>query len=98
MPPAPRYQVYGLDETYPELGKFTFKVVLNPRFYKTGEEFDAIVVDSARKPMIFDLKKWGRKLNLTFRITPDTADGVSTVTLLRCNEAVGKLTFWVIKP
>lgn len=98
MAPAPRYQVYGLDETYPELGKYTFKIVLNPRFYKTGEDLDIRIVDSSRVPMSFDVKKWGRKLNVTFAIRPLTADGVSTVFIMKGDTEVGRLGFWVIKP
>jgi hypothetical protein len=95
---APRFQVYGLDETYPELGKFGFKVVLNPRFAKSGQDYGVRIVDSDRAPMAFELKKWGRKLNVEFAITPQTSDGVSTVFVERNGAEVGRLSFWVIKP
>jgi hypothetical protein len=93
-----KYQVYGLDETYPEYGVFTFKVVLNPRLYKTCHDFDVTMVDSSRNPMKFDVKKWGRKINVTFEINPSVADGVSHVTVKKEAQDIGKLSFWVIKP
>ena len=68
MAPVPRFQVYGLAQTYPELGEYSFKVVLNPRLYKSGQDFDVCIVDSDRKPVKFELKRWGRKLNVTFVI------------------------------
>jgi hypothetical protein len=98
MAAAPRFQVYGLDETYPYLGDYSFKVVLNPRFFKTGQELEVRVVDSDRKPMLFETKRWGRKLNITFTINKETADGVSIATVLRDGTEIGRLTWWVIKP
>jgi len=98
MAPAPRYQVYGLHETYPELGRFAFKIVLNPRFFKSGQDFEISFVDSDRRPMAFDLKRWGRKLNVDFIINPGTADGVAVITILRGTIEVGRLKMWVIKP
>lgn len=98
MAPAPKYQVYGLDETYPELGFYSFKIVLNPKFYKTCHDFDVALMDSARKPMKYDVKKWGRKLNVTFQITPDVEDGVSTIIVKKSNQDIGRFIFWVIKP
>lgn len=96
--PSPRFQVYGLEETYPELGRFSFKVVLNSRFYKSGEDFRVDLVDSDRKPMRFEVKRWGRKLNVSFDIDPQTSDGVSVAAISRAGQEVGRLTFWVIKP
>ena len=98
MAPQPRFQVYGLDETYPWLGEYTFKLVLNPRFFKTGQDLDVIVQDSDRKPMPRDLKRWGRKLHVTFTITPETADGVAQALVMRDGVEVGRCTWWVIKP
>lgn len=95
---TPRYQVYSLRETYPEFGEYTFKIVLNPKFYKNGHDVSVTLLDSDRKPMKFDVKTWGRKLNVTFTIDPNVADGVSTVRILTGNQEVGRLGFWVIKP
>jgi hypothetical protein len=96
MPPS-KFRVYGLDETYPELGEFSFKIVINPRFNKPGIEYDIKMIDSDRKPMKFDLKRWGRKMNVTFTIDSNVSDGVSTVIVSRASQEVGRLTFWVIK-
>jgi len=98
MAPAPRYQVYGLDETYPELGRFSFKIVLNPRFFKSGQDFDVTFTDGARQPVKFVLKKWGRKLNVDFVIDNNVSDGIATVSIINNSNSIGTLTFWVIKP
>jgi hypothetical protein len=95
---SPRYQVYGLDETYPELGYYSFKVVLNSRHYRSGEGFDVDMWDSDRNPLGHGVRKWGRKLNVEFHITPNTSDGVAVARVLRNGQEVGRLTFWVIKP
>lgn len=97
MSPA-RFAVYGLDETYPELGTFSFKVVISPRSYKSGREFDVLMVDSDRKPMKFEMKRWGRKLNVSFTVDQDVSDGVSTVSILQDGQEIGRLSLWVIKP
>ncbi len=93
-----QFIVYGLDETYPELGEFSFKIVVSPRTYKAGEDFDLSVVDSDRKPMKFQLRRWGRKLNVVFTIDPAVSDGVSTVAVNQNGQEIGRFSFWVIKP
>jgi len=93
-----KFQVYGLDETYPELGEFHFKIVLSPRTCKSGQDFDVKLIDSDRLPMRFSLEKWGRKLNVSFVIDRSVADGVATAIITRNANEVGRLTFWVIKP
>jgi len=97
MAPA-KFQVYGLDETYPELGDFSFKIVLSPRTCKSGQDFDVKLIDSDQRPIRFQLNKWGRKLNVTFTIDTSVSDGVSTAVLLRNGQEVGRLSWWVIKP
>lgn len=93
-----KFVVYSLDETYPELGEFSFKVVLSPRFGGSETSFDIRMVDSDRKPMRFVLRRWGRKLNVTFTIDRDVSDGVSTAAIVRDGQEFGRLSFWVIKP
>lgn len=95
---SPKYQVYNLEETYPELGEYSFKIVLNPRYYKSGHGFRATVVDSDQKPMDGSFEIWGRKLNLKFNITPNTADGVAQVNVYKETNLMCQLQFWVIKP
>jgi hypothetical protein len=91
-----KYQVYGVQENYIDLGTYTFKVVISPRF-KTGQDFSVKMVDSDRKDMKFTVSYWGRKLNVSFTVDPSTSDGISTVTVLRLGEPVGTFNFWVIK-
>lgn len=93
-----KYQVYGLDETYPELGDFSFKIVVSPRVFKAGQEFEVVMRDSDRNLMKIDLKKWGRKLNVTFTVDQSVSDGVASVFVVRDGEEMGRLNLWIIKP
>jgi hypothetical protein len=96
--PSPRYQTYGLLETYHELGEYDFKIVLNPRFYKTGHDFRVEMFDSSNNPMKFKFEVWGRKVNVKFIIDKTTSDGVSWVNLIRGDHKLSRMTFWIIKP
>lgn len=98
MAPAQKIQAYGLEETYIDLGEHTFKIVLNPRSFKSGQDCEVVLVDSDRQPMRFDVKKWGRKLNVTFQICPETPDGVSVASVTRGGKELARLSFWVVKP
>jgi hypothetical protein len=99
--PSDRFVVYNLRETYAELGEFEFKVVLSPRHFKNSHPSEMTLVDSDGKPMRFELKKWGRKMNCVFYVDEETADGVAAARLQlrddRGNQHLGHLTFWVIK-
>lgn len=96
--PSPRYQVYNMRETYHELGEYQFKVVLNPRFYKSGHDFRVEMFDSSNRPMNHKFEIWGRKINITFSIDDSVSDGVSYVNIIRGNNQVARLTWWIIKP
>ena len=96
------YVVYGLRETYPELGKYSFRVVLNPKVYSDCHESKMTMVDSDGTPMYFDVRKWGRKINCSFVIDEETADGVSSISLeLKTDDGTwnrSRLSLWIIKP
>lgn len=94
--------VYNLRETYHELGVYEFKVVLDPKLYKSSHASEAIMLDSDGNQMSFKLNKWGRKMNFTMKIDERVPDGVSVVRLnlvrddgTRINQM---LSFWIIKP
>ena len=97
-----KFVVYNLRETYHEFGKYEFKVVLNPKYFKNGHMSEITCVDSDRKGMKFSYEKWGRKINCSFIIDKEVADGVSIVDMKlkddEGKECSGKVTFWVIKP
>ena len=97
-----KFILYNLRETYHELGRYEFKVVLDPRFFKNGHMSDLSCVDSDGRPVRFTFEKWGRKINCCFTIDPTVADGVSVVKMnLKDDEGhehTGRATFWVIKP
>ena len=97
MAVATKYQVYGLVEAYTEIGEHSFKVVLNPRCFKSGHDIDVVLVDSDRRCMDFSVKKWGRKLNVVFKITPETPDGVSVASIARDGREIGRFHFWIVK-
>jgi hypothetical protein len=100
--PADSFVVYGLRETYHELGQYEFKVVLSPKKFKNSHLSDMTLFDSNGKPMSFELQKWGRKMNCRFVIDQSVADGVSVAKLsLRDpsgNTFSANVTWWVIKP
>jgi hypothetical protein len=95
-----KFTVYNLRETYHELGVYEFKVVLNQRFFKNSHDSDMTMVDSDGKPMAFSVKKWGRKMNCTFTIDNNVADGVASIRLFlagKTQDPPVRLTLWVIK-
>lgn len=96
--PSPRYQVYNLRETYHELGEYQFKIVLHPRFYKSGHDFRVEMFDSSNKPMRFRHEVWGRKLNVDFTIDDSVSDGVARADIFRGDNRLVRLTWWIIKP
>lgn len=96
------FVVYGLRETYAELGKYEFRVVLDPKRYSDCHESSLTIVDSDGKPMVYDVRRWGRKLNCSFVVNDATADGVSSVNMeLKSNDGSiekFRLSMWIIKP
>jgi hypothetical protein len=94
-PPA-KYQIYGLLRNYIDLGKHKIKIVISPRF-KTGTDFSVKLIDADRKPMMYDVGYWGRKLNIEFEVGPETPDGVATGAVFKGDEQIGNFTFWIIK-
>lgn len=96
------FVVYNLRETYHELGKYDFKIVLNPKFFKNGHPAEVQFFDSDRNKMKFKCEKWGRKINCSFVIDSTVADGVSFANLVLIDDEGTKhnerITFWVIKP
>lgn len=97
-----KYVLYNLRETYHELGRYEFKIVLDPRTFKNAHLSEVAFRDSDGKTMKFDVQKWGRKINCTFIIDNSVPDGVSVVDMLLKDddghEHEGRTTFWVIKP
>lgn len=106
MPTKPvskdNYVVYGLRETYHELGQYEFKVVLSPKKFRNSHASDLILFGSDGKPMQFELHKWGRKMNCKFTIDQNVADGISVAKLSLLDASGNSLstnvTWWVIKP
>jgi hypothetical protein len=91
-----KYQVYGLQENYIGTGVYSLKIVISPRF-KTGVDFGLKLVDSDMKEIYTSVSYWGRKLNVEFKIDPNTADGLALGIVSRAGEKVGQFTMWIIK-
>lgn len=96
-----KYVVYGIRETYHELGKYEFKIVLSPKYFKNGHTSEILFVDSDGKPMKSSVENWGRKINCSFVIDNTVSDGVSVVKIDlkdgKGKSITGRLSFWVIK-
>jgi hypothetical protein len=95
-----KFIVFNLRETYHELGKYDIKIVLNQDFFKSSHLSDISIWDSDRKLMNFDVKRWGRKINCSFVIDENVADGISTISMHLVGESNTfdeLLQFWVIK-
>lgn len=92
-----RYQVYGLEQTYPEQGSFFFKVVLSSRYYKHSHDVEVGMFDSAGKPIPYRAGHWGRKINIEFTINDETAEGVAHAFLRRGAQPIADIAFWVIQ-
>jgi hypothetical protein len=95
--------VLGLDETYPELGEYEFKVALDPDRFQNSHHCDVHMIDSDGNPIKCVVRRWGRKMNCTFTIDPNVADGVSTILVsLKEDELASVITVryscWIIKP
>ena len=90
-----KFQVYDLKENYIGTGEFKFKIVISPRF-KTGLDFKLLLVDSDKNKMNYSTEHWGRKLNITFHVSKDTPDGLTTATVMRNEEIAGIFNFWII--
>lgn len=99
---ADGYVVYGLREIYYELGKYEFKIVLDPKRFTDGHESMISFIDSDGNTMKHSVRKWGRKLNCTFIVDEDTPDGVSSIDMnLKPDigqEMKKRLSIWIIKP
>lgn len=93
--------IYNLRETYHELGRYEFKVSLNPRLFKTSQSFDVLVLNPEGKAIPCEVKHWGRKIHCAFEIDENVSDGVGLVKVVRKqddqSEVVGRNTFWIIK-
>jgi hypothetical protein len=97
-----KYVIYGLKETYYELGEYEFKIVLDPKHFSNSHLSEIKCVDSDGRKMKFHFEKWGRKINCKFILDKDVSDGVSRIEMLlkddEEHQLLTKSSFWVIKP
>ena len=95
------FVIYNLRQTYHERGKYSVKVVLNPRRFKNCHDCSLKLIDAKAQPMKFELNRWGRKLNVDFTIDETTAEGVSGAYMdlvdSRGRHVTGSFMFWVVQ-
>lgn len=89
------FTVHNLRETYHEQGRYEFKVVMNPR-YVPGSTV-VRMVDPAGNEMPCDVKHWGRKIRVGFKVDGSIPDGVVTVYLTSTSGECKMVSFWVIQ-
>lgn len=101
MLPKGPFVIYNIRETYHELGRYEFKLVLDPACFRDSHFCSVSAVDPDGKPFPMDVKHWGRKMNCSFELTESVPDGV-VVANFDLRNASGsfpaRLTFWVVKP
>lgn len=97
-----KFLVLGKQEVYHELGRYEFKLVLNPGDFKNGHGSKVSFIDSDGKEIKSETSIWGRKMNCSFFIDENVADGVATINLsLSDGESSShdtQLRCWIIKP
>lgn len=95
------YAVYGLRETYMDLGTYEIKIVLNPHIFKNSHDSTITLVDSDGKDIPLQVRKWGRKMNCSFVLSESVADGVAVGKFEAKGEDggvhLGRLSFWICK-
>lgn len=90
--------VVNMRDTYHELGRHEFKIVLNPKKFKNYEGVTVKIIDSDGKNIPNEIKFWGVKINCVIDLDDNVADGVATVYLEAKDQKIHEmLTFWVIK-
>lgn len=93
--------VYGLKNTYCELGEHKFKIVVS-KIFEDAKFSTLTMVDSDGKAMKYNIEYWGRKMNASFFIDENVSDGIGAIDLILkkdentiiCSQ---RLFFWVIK-
>ena len=90
--------ILGLNETYVECGKHSFKIILNPKKFKNGKGINIKIIGPEHEDVDVNVDVWGRKLNCDFKINEEMINGVCQVRIFDENKKINKLlSFWVIK-
>lgn len=74
-----KISIIDLRETYHEMGDYSFKIILNPKHFKSSHESNVCLYSTTHDIMECDVKKWGRKINCSFKIDQFMQNGVCMI-------------------
>jgi len=93
--------IFDLRQTYHEMGTYAFKIVLNPKIFKSSHESKIKLIDPDHNEVNLNVEKWGRKINCSFDIDESISNGVCLLEMGFISDKNKKinecLSFWVIK-
>ena len=90
----------NLREVYQLPGEFSVKMIIDPQESTRIDKVDVAIRNSDGNPMEFSYRRWGTKLNITFKIDDTTPDGVSIIDVTmtgRSGQVRERFDLWVIK-
>lgn len=91
----------SLREVYAEVGDQAAKFIIDPARSQDIDSIDVSMTNSDGRPMRFDFRRWGTKLNLSFTIDSETPDGVSIIDVIMRGRSIGEVRerfdIWIIK-
>lgn len=91
----------NLREVYAETGAMAAKFIIDPARSPEIDSVDVRMTNADGRPMRFEFKRWGTKLNVSFHIDETTPDGVSIVDVVMRGRGIDEIRerfdFWVVK-
>jgi len=91
----------NLREVYQLAGEFSVKMIIDPQESTNIDRVEVALRNSDGQPMDFTYKRWGTKLNLTFKIDEKTPDGVSIIDVVMTGRLWSpvqeRFSFWVVQ-
>lgn len=89
-----------LKEVYEQTGTYAAKLLISSAFSSTVDAVKVDMRDPDGMSMDMSYKRWGTKLNIEFKITDDTPDGVAIIDIRMTSagkETVERFDCWIIK-
>jgi hypothetical protein len=91
----------NLREVYQLQGEFSVKMIIDPDESIKIDRVEVSIRDSDGNPMQFTYRRWGTKLNITFKIDEATPDGVAIIDVEMSGRLWGpireRFDMWVVK-
>lgn len=89
------------EDVYAYVGMQSVKFIIDPARSQDIDSVKVSMFNSDGLPMDFTYKRWGTKLNLSFKIDHETPDGVSIIDVLLSGRNFGEVKerfdLWIIK-